>query len=121
MASALLTSLPSPPLALALPPALHMQTLPAPPLSPLTASSSSSSSPMLVIVVSTVVPVCVLAFGFVLVLLLLRWPSRHKGWGRTLAPGVGAQTTLLVTDIQVRRRRGWVLTRMGGEGRGGVG
>ena len=76
---------------------------------------------MLVIVVSTVVPVCVLAFGFVLVLLLLRWPSRHKGWGRTLAPGVGAQTTLLVTDIQVRRRRGWVLTRMGGEGRGGVG
>ena len=39
----------------------------------------------MVIVFSTVVPVCVLAFGFLLVLLLLRWPSRYKVWGRTLA------------------------------------
>ena len=73
----------------------------------------------MVIVVSTVVPVCMLALGFLLVLLLLRWPTRYKGWGRTLAPGVGAQTTLLVTDIQVGRR-GRVMTRMGGRG-GGAG
>ena len=71
----------------------------------------------MVIVVSTVVPVCMLALGFLLVLLLLRWPTRYKGWGRTLAPGVGAQTTLLVTDIQVRRGRVRVMKHRGGEGR----